>query len=106
MAKYMIQGSYEVEGLQGLLREGGSSRRGAVEGAIGKLGGSLEAFYYAFGDDDVVCIVDAPDNVAVAAINLAINASGVVSVRTTVLLTPEEIDAACRQTVDYRPPGT
>ena len=53
MPKYLIQASYTEEGVKGLLREGGSGRRAAVEQLIRGLGGRLEAFCYAFGDSDV-----------------------------------------------------
>jgi uncharacterized protein with GYD domain len=65
----------------------------------------VEAFYFAFGDDDVYVLSDVPDNVTVTAISLAVNASGAVKVKTTVLLTPEEVDQAAKMTVNYRPPG-
>lgn len=69
------------------------------------MGGTLEAFYYAFGDDDVFTIVDLPDNVSTAALALIVNASGAVKIKTTVLLTPEEVDQVTKKSVDYRPPG-
>ena len=46
-----------------------------------------------------------PDNVSVAAINMTIGASGAVRTKTTVLLTPEEVDAAVKKSPTYRPPG-
>ena len=105
MPKYLIQGSYVGEGLKGLLREGGSSRREAVERLLKSLGGSLESFYYAFGEDDVLGIAEFPDNASAAAYALTVNASGTIQVRTTVLMTPEEIDQAAKKSVDFRPPG-
>ena len=105
MAKYMFSASYTLDGVRGLVREGGSARRAAVEKAIGGLGGSIEAFYYTFGDDDVIVIADAPDNVTAAGVSLAIAASGAVTIKTTVLLTPEDIDAATKVQVGYRAPG-
>jgi uncharacterized protein with GYD domain len=105
MAKYLYQASYTAEGVRGLLKDGGSSRREAVKKMIGSLGGTMEAFYYAFGADDVYLVVDVPDNVMAAAAALAVGASGAVKIRTTVLLTPEEMDAAAKKTVAYRPPG-
>ncbi|HEC61683.1 MAG TPA: GYD domain-containing protein [bacterium] len=105
MPKYLFQGSYIGEGLKGLLQEGGSKRRETVEQAIKGMGGVLEGFYYAFGDDDVYAIVDLPDNVSTAALALLINSSGAVNIKTTVLLTPEEIDQATRKSIEYRPPG-
>jgi uncharacterized protein with GYD domain len=105
MPKYLIQGSYVGEGLKGLLKEGGSSRRAAVERLLKSLGGSLESFYYAFGEDDVLGIAEFPDNASAAAYALTVNASGTIQVRTTVLMTPEEIDQAAKKSVDFRPPG-
>ena len=105
MPKYMIQASYVGEGLKGLLNEGGTKRRETVAKAIEGMGGTLESFYYAYGDYDVVGIVDMPDNVNSVAFSLMVNASGVIKAKTTVLLTPEEIDQATKKTVDFRPPG-
>jgi uncharacterized protein with GYD domain len=105
MPKYLYQVSYTREGLRGLLKEGGSSRREAVEQLAESIGASIEAFYYAFGDDDVFIIADAPDNVAMAAVSLMVNASGAIKGKTTVLMTPEEVDEATKKTVAYRPPG-
>jgi uncharacterized protein with GYD domain len=105
MPKYLIQGSYVGEGLKGLLKEGGSNRRAAVEAVIKGMGGTLESFYYAFGEDDVLGVAEFPDNAAAAAFSLAVNASGTVKVKTTVLMAPEEVDEATKRTVDFRPPG-
>ena len=105
MPKYLIQGSYSGQGLKGLLEEGGSKRREAVEQATKGVGGRLEAFYYAFGNDDFVIIVDLPSNVDATALSLAVNASGAVKSRMTVLITPEEVDQATKKTVKFRPPG-
>jgi uncharacterized protein with GYD domain len=105
MPKYLIQGSYSEQGLNGLLKEGGSKRREAVEQSTKGMGGQLETFYYAFGSDDFVIIADLPSNVDAAALALAVNASGTVESRITVLITPEEIDQATKKTVKYRPPG-
>jgi len=105
MPKYLFQASYTEEGLQGLLKEGGSSRREAVAQTIKGLGGTLEAFYYAFGATDVFAIADLPDNVSTTAFALIVNAAGTAKVKTTVLITPEEVDQAVKTSVDYRPPG-
>ena len=105
MPKYLIQASYVGEGLKGLLKEGGSKRRATVEEVIKGMGGSLELFYYAFGEDDVIGIGEFPDNATAAAFSMAVNASGAVKARTTVLMTPEEMDEASKKTVAFRPPG-
>ena len=105
MPKYLLTASYTAEGAKGLLKDGGSARRAAAEQAIKSTGGKLEAFYFAFGEDDAYVIIDAPDNAAIVAATLAINASGAVRTKTTVLLTPEEIDQATKKGVTYRAPG-
>ncbi|MGH9257291.1 MAG: GYD domain-containing protein [Vicinamibacterales bacterium] len=105
MPKYLITASYTAEGVKGLLKDGGTKRRQAADAAIKSVGGRMEAFYFAFGDDDAILIVDAPDNVSLAAAGLTINASGAVRTKTTVLLTPEEIDQATKKTATYQPPG-
>jgi uncharacterized protein with GYD domain len=105
MPKFLYQGSYTEQGLKGLLKDGGSSRRQVIERLAQDMGGSLEAFYFAFGEDDFVVIVDVPSHVDAAAVALTINATGAVRARTTLLMAPEDIDAATRQTVTYRPPG-
>ena len=105
MPKYMIQGSYTVDGIKGVLKEGGTGRRAAVEAATKALGGKVEAFYYTFGENDVFGIVDVPDNVTAAAFSMIIAATGTVRTRTTVLLTPEEIDQAAKKSVSFRPAG-
>ena len=105
MPKYLVQASYVGEGLKGLLKEGGSSRRATVEAVIKGMGGTLESFYYAFGEDDVFGVAEFPDNATAAAFSLTVNASGTIKARTTPLMTPEEIDTAVKIAVDFRPPG-
>ena len=105
MPRYMIVASYTAQGEQGLLSKGGSARRASVTEMVGKLGGTVETFDFAFGKDDVFTVVDLPDNVTAAAIGLAVGASGLTTVRTIVLLTPEEIDAAAQMHADYHGPG-
>ena len=105
MAKYLIQFSYTGDGAKGLLKDGGSKRRDAVDQLIRSVGGTLEAFYFSFGEYDGFCIVDAPDNIATTAATLLVNASGAAQTTTTLLLTPEEVDQATAQAADYRPPG-
>jgi uncharacterized protein with GYD domain len=105
MAKYLFQVSYTADGTKGLLKDGGSKRRTVVEEMIRAMGAKLESFYYALGETDVYAIVDVPDSVTVAAVSLAVNASGAASCKTTALMTPEEIDQATRKNVAYRAPG-
>lgn len=105
MAKYMWTGSYTAEGTKGVIAEGGSARKAAVEKMLGSVGGKLESIYFALGSDDVVIIVEAPDNVSAAAVGLTVAASGAAQGRLTVLMTPEEIDKAARMSPVYRKPG-
>ncbi len=105
MPKYMVHASYTAEGAKGLLKSGGTARRKATEELLASLGGRLEAFYFTFGDEDAVLIVDLPDQVAASAIGMAVSASGAIRTRSTVLITPEEVDEATRRQVKFRPPG-
>lgn len=105
MAKYLAKTSYTVEGLKGLLKDGGSARRQATEKALASVGGKLESYYFAFGETDVYAIMDFPDNVTAAAVSMIVAAMGASTPKVTVLLTPEEVDAATKITADYRPPG-
>jgi uncharacterized protein with GYD domain len=105
MPKYLFQANYVGEGVKGLLKEGGTSRRAAVEKITKSVGGTVEAFYYAFGETDAYVLVDLPDNASAAAIALTVGSSGAVTVKTIVLMTPEEVDAATKKTATYRPPG-
>ena len=105
MPKYLVVGNYSPEGTKGVLKEGGSGRRKAVEDALRSMGGKVEAMYYALGDPDVYVIYDAPDNVTAAALAMGVGSTGLVSVKTTVLMTIEEIDQAAKKTVSYRAPG-
>jgi uncharacterized protein with GYD domain len=105
MPKYLVQANYSNEGVKGVLKEGGSARRAAVEKLFASVGGKVEAFYYAFGDTDLFIIADVPDNVTAAALSLTASAPGTASAKVTVLLTAEEIDAAAKKSTQYRPPG-
>jgi uncharacterized protein with GYD domain len=105
MPKFLITGSYTAEGTRGLMKEGGSGRRAAVQKALDGVGGKLEAFYFAFGKDDAYVIVDVPDNASVIAVSLAVNASGVVRVSTTPLISPDDLDAASKKSIAFRAPG-
>ena len=105
MAKYLITASYTAEGAKGVLKDGGTKRRQAAEAAIKSAGGKLEAFYFAFGENDAFVLIDAPDHATVASVSLAINASGAVRTKTVVLLTPEEIDQAIKKSTTYKAPG-
>ncbi|MCZ0953910.1 MAG: GYD domain-containing protein [Rhodospirillaceae bacterium] len=105
MAKYLFRTSYTQAGVAGLIREGGTGRREALRQTVEGLDGTLEGFYYAFGDDDLLLIADLPDEEAAAAFSMYVNAAGALTVCCTVLLEPETIDGAIGKSVPYRKPG-
>jgi len=105
MSRYMIIASYGPEGARGLMSAGGSARKTAVEKSVSGLGGRLESFDFAFGGDDAYIIVDLPDSESVAALALTASGSGTVTVRTVVLITPEQLDRAAQLRPEYTPPG-
>ena len=105
MAKYLFEANYVGEGVSGLLKEGGTQRRTAVEEMLRSVDAKIESFYFAFGDRDVIIVADAPDNATAAAIALKVNAAGMATCRTTVLMTPEEVDSAAKMDVAYKAPG-
>lgn len=106
MAKYFFHGSYSVEGIRGVRKEGGTARVEAVEALAASAGGSVESFYFGFGGDDFYIVVNLPDNIRAAAVSTAVAATGAARVQTVVLLTPEDVDAAAQTKIDYRAPGT
>jgi uncharacterized protein with GYD domain len=106
MPKYMITASYTTKGLEGVRAAGAKSRVDAVSAMLEAVGGHLDSFHFAFGDADVFAMVDLPDDEAAAAVAIAINSSGAVSIHTTKLLTVEQVDDALRRAVDYQPPGS
>jgi uncharacterized protein with GYD domain len=99
MAKYLWRGSYTAEGSKAILRDGGTKRVEAVVHTVAGLGGKVEAFYFGFGTDDFYVVVDLPDNATAASASLTMCASGVASVETVALLTPEELDMAATKIV-------
>jgi uncharacterized protein with GYD domain len=105
MAKYLVTASYSPEGLKGVIKSGGTARSDAVRTSIEGLGGTMESFHFAFGEQDVYAIADMPDNVAAAAMAMAVSASGLVVAKVVVLLEPAEIDESVKRKVLYTPPG-
>ena len=105
MPKYLIEVNYVGDGISGLLKEGGTKRSAAVDQLFQSMGGTVEAYYFAFGDKDVFIIGDLPDNTSAAALTLRVNATGAAMCRTTVLITPQEVDEAVKKSGIYRPPG-
>jgi uncharacterized protein with GYD domain len=105
MPRFLLKASYSPEGAKGLIKDGGTARRAAVSKMVEGLGGRVESFDYALGEDDAYVITELPDSSTAAAISIAINATGAVALKTVELLTPEEVDAATKKSVDYRAPG-
>ncbi len=107
MPKYLLAVNYTLDGVKGLGVEGGTARVAAATALVESLGGTVESFYFAFGDTDAYVVVDLPDNSVAAAGALAVNIGGGAVVRTVALLTAAEVDesvAAVRRAT-YRPPG-
>lgn len=105
MTKYLFEANYVGDGIKGLMREGGTKRRDAVVEALKSVGGSLECFYYAFGDTDVLGVFEIPEQAGAAALSLMINSTGAVDLRLKPLMTPDDLDEAARKTPSYRAPG-
>lgn len=105
MPKFLVEATYTPEGMKGLLKSGGSARRKIVEHTCAEVGGKLEHMYFAFGERDAVIIVDIPSNEAAVALSMVVNASGALRSKTTPLITPEEVDAAAKDHVEYQAPG-
>jgi uncharacterized protein with GYD domain len=105
MPKFLVKASYTSEGSKGLLKEGGTSRRNNLQKMIQGMGGTMEAFYYAYGEHDVYVICDFPDAASGIALSLAVNSSGAVRVSTVPLIAAEDIDAATKKVPAYRAPG-
>jgi uncharacterized protein with GYD domain len=107
MAIYMIQASY-TSGAWGKLVQRPENRQEALKPVIEQLGGQLLAWYYAFGEYDVMILVDVPGNVNAAAASMAVAAGGAVkALKTTPLMNPDEgFDALLlAQGAGYRSPG-
>ena len=88
MPKYLIKANYTLEGLKGVRAKGARSRADVVGNMVNGMGGTVESFYFAFGDDDVYVVADLPDDTSAVK-----------------LLTVEQADAALGLSVDYVPPG-
>ena len=105
MAKFLIQFSYTKSGIEGLSKEGGSSRQAAVEKLATSLGGKLESFYFSFGEYDGFLIVEFPDNLGAAAAGLIASGAGGAHTMTTVLMSAAEMDEVTKRHGLYRAPG-
>ena len=103
MPRFLVIARYEAQGARAVMAAGGTARRSAFAHAVLDLEGRLESFDYALGDADVYPIVELPDSAAAAALSLTITGGGVASIRTVVLLSPEELDRAAQLHPDYSP---
>lgn len=106
MAKYLAIASYTAEGLKGLNAKGGTARVEAPRKLLAEAGGSVDSFYFALGQDDCFVVCDLPDNVAAAATGMTAAASGMLVSRMVPLLTPEEVDRAAAQKLQFDAPGS
>jgi uncharacterized protein with GYD domain len=105
MARYMVLGNYNAQGAAGVIAQGGTARVNAIKALCKQIGGKLESCYFSFGEYDIVAVIEAPDNVAMTAASLAVGASGLVSMKTVVLLSPKEMDEAAAKVPGYKAPG-
>jgi uncharacterized protein with GYD domain len=107
MPLYLSRFSYTPETWAKLIGNP-EDRRNAAQSYIELVGGTLHGFWYAFGAHDGFTLWEAPDNVSMAAVALAISGGGALSsLETTVLLTVDETMEALRKAaqVQYRAPG-
>lgn len=106
LPKYLMEAKFTAEGLRGVERDGGTARHAVVKRAVESLGGQLETFYFALGENDSYTIFDMPDNEGAAALSIAVSASGAVTTKVVVLMSPADVDAVISRSVEYRAPGT
>ena len=107
MSLYLTKFSYTAETWARLI-DNPEDRRTAAESYIESVGGKLHGFWYGFGEHDGYTLWEAPDDVSMAAVALAITGGGALSsFETTILLTVEQTLDALRKAaeVQYRPPG-
>ncbi len=107
MALYLTRFSY-TPATWARLAQKPEDRRDAARTYIEAVGGSLHGFWYAFGDYDAYAVWEAPDNVSMAAVAIAISGGGALSKHETIVLlaVEEAMDAMQRaRDIAYRPPG-
>ncbi len=105
MPRFLIEASYTAEGAKGIAKDGGSKRKAFIGELVKKSGGTMHSWDFAFGSSDVYIIVEMPDVASTMALSLAVNASGAVRLKTIPLISAEEVDAAAKLQIGYRPPG-
>jgi len=109
MAKFAVMGGYTADAWAKMIENPGD-RTAAVTKAVEALGGKLESFYWSFGDDDFLGIVEAPDDAAAAAFSVAVGSSGALrNLRTIKLISIQEgqkiLEKAKMTKAVYSPPG-
>jgi uncharacterized protein with GYD domain len=105
MAKFLIKASYTADGAKGLIKEGGTKRKAAIQKLVEAVGGKVEFFSFAYGEADAYLIVEVADPTTILALSLTVNGSGAVRSSTVPLISPEEMDAAAKVKVPYQAPG-
>ena len=108
MPHFLINASYTTQGISGLVKSP-EDRSAVLRTLVESAGGRIESMYYAFGDSDVIVILEMPDNVTMAALSMVVGASGAVTnLKTTVLIPISEGVEAARKAagISYRPPGS
>ncbi|WP_446209643.1 GYD domain-containing protein [Micromonospora sp. IBSANI012] len=105
MAKFLLKSTYTIEGLKGLVNDGGTKRAEVVRKMIEEAGGRMESMHFAFAEDDTYVLCELPDQKTATGLAVAIGATGSVSVRITPVLTPAEVDEVTRMESTYTPPG-
>jgi uncharacterized protein with GYD domain len=106
MSTYFMQGKYTVDGIKGLIKEGGSRRNEEVTKLVSSVGGTLRSLSFAATSPTWFVVMDLPERGSVAAITATIIGSGAVTVDQCVeIMTPAQLDAAVKKMPAYRPPG-
>ena len=105
MPKFLLQSTYTVDGLKGLINDGGTKRAEVVRKLIEASGGRMESMHFSFGKNDTYVLCELPDHQTAAGLAIAIRAAGGVDSRITPVLTAEEVDEATRVKATYQPPG-
>jgi uncharacterized protein with GYD domain len=103
--RYLWEVSYTADGTRGVLKDGAAKRRKVVKELVEGLGGKLEVFDYALGDIDAFVIAELPDNATAASVSMVVCAGGGATIKTTVLVSPEEVDRAATKRINYTAPG-
>ena len=107
MGRYLIQASYTQQGIAGLVSSP-EDRSGMLKSLMESVGGNVISLDYCFGEFDIVLIMEAPDDIAIASLAMAVGASGAVTnFHTTVLIPTADGFAAAQKAkeITYRPPG-